>query len=243
MVIASFWVASAAVVVLLLVMSGFNRATYRRGRLAMARELGGFLEEADALDRDHGTGRWDGMPVRIAINHDAIDFAVVLPDVVVPYGVLLARYGGEDLAGRIYGLGLSVDGAGHLIGSVAREAGLAESLVSVETRIAVAGEVRALRRHVPRELVDAIDRAQATAEIDELLLTLATHFPTSELMAEGIERAVLREPHGAARIRAWAATWLSGRAQSAHIKAPSGFSHDAAPGFTREVDGPPEEGG
>ena len=157
MIVTSFFLAIIGVLLTLLVLLAFNRATYHRGRAMMARELGGFLEDAASPDADRGTGTWRGMPVRIAVNHYSVDFEVLLPYAIVQYPTLLSRYGGAELEARMRRLALSVDSADRFIGSVPRETGLAECLVTVESRIAVAAEVRALREFAPRLLADTID--------------------------------------------------------------------------------------
>jgi len=170
MVLGSFLFATVGVALVLVVLLGFNRATYKRGRINMARELGRFLDDADVPDLDHATGRWHGMPVRIALSQFSIDYRVELPPAAVRYRTLIARHGGPELANRMRALELSVDDQDHLNGSTARENGLAESLIAVEQRIAVADEIQALRRHVPSQLVSVTDEAHQSREVDDILL-------------------------------------------------------------------------
>ncbi len=216
MVVSSFIIATAAALLMLLVLVGFNRATYLRGRIKMARELACFLDDADVPDLNHGSGTWRGMPVRIALNHFSIDYQVDLPYAVVPYRELLERHGGQDLAQRLRALELRVDEHDRLVGSAPRENGLAESLISIEKRIALAAEVRALRAHAPRQLELALERAHSTAEVDELLMAMTTHYPDAVETAQAIETAVLREPQFPDRIRERVAGWLQ------HAKRPVG---------------------
>lgn len=216
MVIISFIVATGAALLMLLVLVGFNRATYVRGRIKMARELGCFLDDADVPDLNHGTGTWRGMPVRIALNHFSVDYEVELPYAVVPYRELVQRHASADLVQRLSALELRVDDQDLLVGSAPRENGLAENLITIEKRIALAAEVRALRAHAPRLLEQALERAHSSAEVDELLLALTTHYPDAVETAQAIETAVQRDPQFPDRIRERAAGWLL------HAKRPLG---------------------
>jgi len=228
MVLSSFFWATAGVLLVLVALLGFNRATYNRGRIKMARELGTFLDDADVPDLNHATGRWHGMPVRIELNQFSIDFWVELPPAVIRYRSLIARHGGPELADRMRALGLGVDDQDHLIGSTARENGLAESLITVEQRIAVADEIWALRRHAPSELVSMIDEAHSAREVDDILVSLSTHYPDSPQLAEAIELAVLRDPQHPERVRARAATW--------RLSAPGrGRAHEATRAANEEL--------
>ncbi len=210
MVLSSFYLASGAVLVILLVLVGFNQATYVRGRVAMARELGAFLDDVVVPDREHCTGTWRGMPVSIALNPYSIDYQVQLPDAAVPYRELVARYAGVDLVARMRALELGIDGRDRLVGSTARENGLAESIITIEQRIGLAAEVRALRSHVPRQLLEALEGARSTIEVDELLMALTRYYPDAVETAEAIEVAMARDPQVPSRIRERAARWLGG---------------------------------
>jgi len=94
------------------------------------------------------------------------------------------------------------------VGRVPRENGLAESLITVEQRIPVAAKVRELRRHVPGELVVAIESARSTHEVDGLLVDLATHFPRSPEIPEAIEAASTRDALSRERVRTRVRQWM-----------------------------------
>jgi len=194
MVIGSFIFAIGGVLLVLIMLQGFNRATYERGRVKMARELYAFLDHVCAIDREHGEGTWRGMPVTIALNHYSINYTVALPVTGMSYRELLARHGGQALAGRLATLEMEVDDDNRLVGSVPRENGLAESLITVEQRIAVAGEVRALQRYVPGELIKALETARSSREIDDLLELMMAHHAAAPEMADAIELAAQRNP-------------------------------------------------
>ena len=206
MVIQSFIVASVGTLVVLLVILRANRATYVRGRDAMARELSHFLDDARGTDPDKAAGTWRGLPVRVALNTYSIDYEVDLPHAVLPYRVLVERFGGS-LAERMRALEMRVEGD-RLVGSTARENGLAEGLITVEKRIGMAQELRALRQHVPRELVRAIDNAHSSQEVDALLVQLATHFPDHPETSEAVEHAVSRDHRYPDHLRGRMKDWL-----------------------------------
>jgi len=207
MVIISFAVACVGVLFALIALGVLNQATNRRSRAAMLDELSLFLDDVEIPKADVFTGNWRGMPVRIELHLYAIHYEITLPFAVIPQPTIFARYASRELVTRMKRLELRVE-HDRVIGRVPRENGLAESLVTVEQRIPIAQEVRALRRHVPAELVDAIAAAPSTLEVDRLLGELATWFPESPEMAEAIELASQRDPQWAERVRGRALTWI-----------------------------------
>jgi len=180
------------------VLTAFNRATHHRGRVAMVRELSRFLDAPSVSDDNHATGTWRGMPVKIALGEYRIAFDVRLPHAVIPYRGLNQRHGTPALHARMRTLGLSIDDQDRMVGSTARENGLAESIITLEDRIRVAAELAALRAHAPRELIAAIDAARSTREVDEHLGAFTTHFPDSPERVEAVARAAAHDDHGPA---------------------------------------------
>jgi len=201
MVVTSFFVAVIGMLAVLIALTFLNRATHRRGRLAMVRELSHFLDDPEIADGDHATGRWHGMPVKIALGEHRITFDVQLPHAVVSYRGLNERHGSRALHDRMRSLDLSLDDRDRLVGSTARENGLAESIITLEDRIKVASEVVALRHHAPRELIAAIDASRSTREVDDHLGAIATWFPDCPERAEASAHAAAHEDHGPASRR------------------------------------------
>lgn len=207
MVLMSFFVATIVMLALLLVLKAFNRATYRRGRAAMLRELAESLDGVMASGLDHASGVWCGMPVRISLGTFSISYEVTLPYAVIPYEALLARHGSEELRVRLDRLELSVVGE-RLLGSVPRENGLIESIVTVLQRVPLAAEVYALRRFASQELLVAVEAARTSYELDTLLIQLATWFRFSPEMSEAIEVMTMRDPDFERRVRSRAREWM-----------------------------------
>ncbi|MBL8785023.1 MAG: hypothetical protein JNJ59_09000 [Deltaproteobacteria bacterium] len=200
MVVTSFFVAVVGVLAVLMVLTAFNRATHDRGRAKMVRELGHFLDTPSASD-NHATGTWRGMPVTIVLGEYRIAFDVRLPHAVIPYRGLNQRHGSSTLHARMRTLGLSIDDQDRMVGSTARENGLAESIITLEDRIKVAAEVAALRGYAPRELIAAIDASHSTREVDEHLGAITTFFPDCPERAEALARAAAHDEHGPASRR------------------------------------------
>lgn len=147
MVLESFLFGLGGVLLLLIVLVGFRRLTYLRGRAAMKRELTRFLDEVAVPDLDHCTGTWRGMPVSIALDRYSIEYRVQLPGAGVPFRELVERYASPDLVMRMRDVELQVDSDDCVVGSAPRENGLAESLISIEQRIALAAEIGELRSY------------------------------------------------------------------------------------------------
>lgn len=167
-------------------------------------------QRMDSAGPDELMGRWDGMPVHLVLGPYDIEYAVALPHAVVSYAALLERHGSDELRARLGRLELEVEGD-LLVGRVPRENGLLESLVTVEQRIPIAAEVRALRRHAPGELLDALENARSAKEIDTLLVHLAAHFRFSLEMSEAIDLAAERDPQFQMRVRSRVREWMGMR--------------------------------
>ncbi len=143
-------------------------------------------------------GSWHGMPVRLRYETDGIECQVELPHAVTPYRELISRFASPELLERMRVLDLHVDPQDKMLGRAPRAAGHADNHLAVARIIAVAHEVRALRKHVPSEIVRAIGLAQSTHEVDELIVSLATHFPgapLSDAIAQAAQR--VRAQHAA----------------------------------------------
>jgi hypothetical protein len=110
---------------------------------------------------------------------------------------------------RLKELGLSLDEHDRVSGAIPREPGLGENLVSVANRLPAIAAVRSLRKHAPSELLAEIERVHSSAEIDQILLQLAEHFPNAPEMEDAIELAAEREHAHPDRVRERAQRWLS----------------------------------
>lgn len=129
---------------------------------------------------------------------------------VMSYAALMKRHGGRELETRMRLLEVRVEGD-RVIGQVPRENGLRESVITVEQRLPIAAEVRALRRHAPGELLDALECANSAYEVDTLLVHLAAHFRFSPEMSEAIEVAAERDPDFNLRVRTRVREWMGMR--------------------------------
>ena len=208
MVIASFFISTAVVLLALGAIQAGRRAAHERDRAFLEQEVKTFLTDPKVPDAEHASGLWQGMPLDIGVGHDAITFSVRLTPAVVPYKELLDKFGG-GLAHELEVQGVTLDDADTLHGTVPRETSLPENLVTVENRLPLAARVRDLRRFAPGELVQRIERARSTRDIDAILIELATHFPDSPEMEEAIERAAEREHAHPDRVRERAQGWLA----------------------------------
>jgi len=208
MVLASFIISTVAVLLALGAIQAGRNAARERDRRTLEDEVKSFLDDPHVPDPEHADGLWQGMRLRLAIGHDDIAYALTLTPAVVPYKELLAKFGSPELVRELAALGLELGDDDVLRGSVAREVGLGENLVTIENRLPIAARVRDLRRHAPGELVQRIGRARASRDIDAILIALAQHFPDSPEMEEAIERAAEREHAHPDRVRERAQGWL-----------------------------------
>lgn len=228
MILAAFAITTAAVLFALALIAGAQRAARQKARESLQAELAGFLDRAEASDGDHGSGYHDGMKVDVALGHHEITYSVELPPAVLRYSELLERFGTPELARELFELDLAVEPAAgakpavsgvagrpathikdRLVGSVAREPGLAENLVTIANRLGVAERVRELRNHAPGALLDRLVDAHSAYDVDEILLQLARHFPDAPETEEAIEIAAEREHGHPDRVRARAQQWLA----------------------------------
>jgi hypothetical protein len=217
MILAAFLISSAAVLVILALIAGAQNAAREKGRDTLQQEVAGFLDQAAASDADHASGVFDGMKVEIALDHHEIGYTVELPPAVLRYSELLERFGTDELRHELFDLGLSVEPAAgsnpkvkdRLVGSVPREPGLSENLVTIANRLDVARRVRALRNHAPSALLDRLVDAHSSYDIDQILLQLAHHFPDAPETEDAIELAAEREHGHPDRVRARAQQWLA----------------------------------
>lgn len=206
MVIASFFISTAIVLLALGAIQAGRRAAHERERRELEAEVETFLTDAKVPDPEHAEGTWRGMPVRITIGHYVLSFDVTLQPAVIPYKDLMAKHAPE-LAARLAGYGLRLEGD-KVHGEVPRETMLAENLVSLENRLPHVEDVRALRRHAPAMLVERIERARSSADIDSILIELANHFPDAPEVEQAIERAAERDHQHPDRVRERAERWL-----------------------------------
>lgn len=221
MILAAFLISTAAVLLALAAIAGAQRAAQEKARENLEREVSSFLEGARATDGEHASGTFDGMKVDIALGHHEIDYTIELPPAVLRYSELVERFGDDELKHTLYMLGLTVEPApgapgkakDRLVGSVPREPGLGENLVTIANRLAVAQTVRALRKHAPGELLERLAGAHSAYDIDQILIQLTQHFPDAPETEEAIELAAEREHGHPDRVRARAQQWLT-RAQA-----------------------------
>lgn len=209
MVLASFIISTAVVLLALGAIQAGRRAAHERDRRTLEDEVATFLDHPRVPDPDHAEGLWRGMPLTLTLRHDDIAYAVKLTPAVVPYKELLAKFGSPDLVHELAVLGMTLGDDDVLRGSVAREVGLGENLVTIENRLPVAARVRDLRRLAPGELVERIERARSSRDVDAILIALAQHFPDAPEMEEAIERAAAREHAHPDRVRERAQGWLA----------------------------------
>lgn len=209
MVLAAFLISTAGVLFALALIQGAQRAAREKARANLEGELASFLDGATARDAEHGSGTYEGLPIEIALGHHEITFDVQLDPAIIPYRELLERHGRGDLARRLVELGLTVDANDRVRGSVPREPGLGENLVTIANRLPVVAQVRALRRFAPGELLTRIDRTHSAAEIDRILIDLGRHFPNAPETQDAIELAAEREHGHPDRVRQRAERWVA----------------------------------
>ncbi len=209
MVLAAFLISSAAVLVALALFQGAQNAAKAKAREALEAELSTFLTDVEASDEEHAKGRFEGFEVSFDIGHYQIDYSVQLPASVLPFSELVERFAPSSLKTQLKELELSVDGKNRLIGSVAREPGLSENLVTIGNRLPLALEVAALRTHVPGVLLSRIENARSAYDIDQILVAMTTHFADAPETEEAIEVAAAREHAHPDRIRERANRWLN----------------------------------
>lgn len=227
MILAAFAISTAAVLFALALIAGAQRAAREKARESLRAEVSGFLERAEASDGEHASGYYDGMKVDIALDHHEIAYSVELPPAVLRYADLLERFGTSELKHELFELDLTVEPAAgavqgvpsagrpatvvkdRLVGSVAREQGLGENLVTIANRLGVAERVRDLRNHAPGALLDRLVDAHSAYDIDEILLQLTRHFPDAPETEEAIEIAAEREHSNPDRVRNRAQQWLA----------------------------------
>lgn len=209
MVIAAFFIASLVVIVALGAFQGAKKGQDEVARKALERDARTFLSEVTAPDRDHVSGCYGDLTVHITTGNHEVDYAVQLVPALVPYTRLIADFAGPRLLGQLRQLQLEITADDVMRGSVPREPGLAETLVTIEKRLGVALAIGALRRHAPSILLAQLKRAHQSSEVDEVLLALATTFPTAPETEAAITYAAHREHTNPDRIRERAANWLS----------------------------------
>ncbi|MCC6625730.1 MAG: hypothetical protein IT385_31130 [Deltaproteobacteria bacterium] len=209
MVLASFIISTAVVLLALGAIQAGRRAAHERDRRTLEDEVASFLDHARVPDPEHAEGSWRGMPLHLVLGHDEITYDVKLTPAVIPYKELLAKFGSPDLVHELEVMGMTLGDDDVLRGRVPREVGLGENLVTIENRLPLALRVLDLRKHAPGELVERIERARASRDIDAILIALAQHFPDSPEMEEAIERAAEREHAHPDRVRERAQGWLA----------------------------------
>jgi len=207
MIIAAFFISTAVVILLLGALQAGRNAKREQERKLLADELRSFLGDAHVPDPEHASGTWRDMKVEITIGHYSIDYVVTLVPAVIPYRDLMAKHA-PQLEAELARDELRLDAKDQIHGSVPRETGLAENLVTVETRLALAQEVRLLRRFAPALLLERVERARSSVEVDATLIELAKHFPDAPEMELAIERAAEREHEHPDRVRERAQRWL-----------------------------------
>lgn len=214
MVIAAFFIASAFVILALGALQAQRKAAEERERRALETELASFLHGLKVPDAEHAEGVWQGMPLKVGIGHYAVTFEVKLTPAVIPYKELLARHAPE-LAGRLAEVGLTLDDHDVVRGELPRESALPETLVSLENRLPLVAAVRDLRRFAPGALVERLERARSSYDIDSILIELTQHFPDAPEVEVAIELAAERDHQHPDRVRERAERWL-GRSGAAH---------------------------
>ncbi|MFO0744159.1 MAG: hypothetical protein U1F43_00605 [Myxococcota bacterium] len=207
MILAAFFISTAVVLLALGVIQAGRRAAHERERRFLESEVDDFLDDPKVPDAEHATGLWRGMPVRITVEHFVLSFDVTLTPAVVPYKDLMAKFA-PGLGVRLAALGLRLDEHDKVHGEVPRETSLPENLVALEQRLPLVEEVRQLRSHAPGELVERIERARSSYEIDGLLIELTKHFPDAPETIEAIELAAERDHAHPERVRERAERWL-----------------------------------
>lgn len=216
MILAAFLISSAAVLVILALIAGAQNAAREKAKDTLQQEVSGFLEHAEAHDADHASGYFDGMKVEIALGHHEIGYTVELPPAVLRYSELLARYATDSHRHELFELGLTIEPAAgaspkikdQVVGSVPREPGLSENLVTIANRLEAAQRVRALRNHAPSALLDRLVEAHSAYDVDQILLQLTRFFPDAPETEEAIELAAEREHGHPDRVRARAHQWM-----------------------------------
>lgn len=208
MVFAAFAISTVGILLALGMIQGAKRAAKDRARADFEAELATFLDAPAAADDEHGSGTYEGMPVTIELGHYEVRFTVALPHAIVPYRDLLARHGKAPLQHQLHDVGITVGGDDVASGSVPREPGLVENLVSVANRMPTIIALRDLRRFAPGELLTRLERAHSSAEIDQLLMQLTKHFPNAPETQDAIDLAAEREHGHPERVRERAQRWL-----------------------------------
>jgi len=209
MVIAAFIIASLVVIIALGAVQWTQKAQDELARVALERAVDTFLTDVNVPDRHYAEGRYDDLTVRIDAGHHEISFEVQLVPALVPYATLVSRFAQPQLVSQLAELHLKVTAADTMRGSVPREPGLSETLVTIEKRLDVVHAIAALRKHAPAILLGQLKRAHDSREVDEMLLALAHAFPTAPETEDAIAHAAHLEHTDPARIRDRAAQWLS----------------------------------
>jgi hypothetical protein len=218
MILAAFLISSAVVLVALALMAGAQEAAREKARETLLAEVSGFLEGAAAKDSEHASGTYQGMHIELELGHHDIFYSAVLPPAIIRYSELVARFASDDLKRRMAELAITVEPAANeksaklkdrVHGTVPREPGLSENLVTIANRLPIIAEVRALRSHAPGELLERLASAHSAYDVDQILVQLAEHFPNAPETEEAVEIAAEREHGHPDRVRARAQKWLS----------------------------------
>lgn len=208
MVIAAFIIASFAIILALGAFQGARKAQDEKVRLLAEQELAAFLTDVTVPDPEHAHGRLGDAEVDLHLGHHEIEYAVKLPNAMVPFRTLLDRFGGRDLHDKLREVQLELGEDDVARGSVPREPGLGETLVTVGKRLELIERIVALRSHAPEVLVEKLRKAHGSKEVDEVLLALAWTYPEAPETEQAIQYAAHLEHSHPERIRERARQWL-----------------------------------
>ncbi len=208
MVIAAFIIASFAIILALGAFQGARKAQDEKVRLLAERELAAFLTDVHVPDPAHAHGRLGDAEVHLHLGHHEIDYTVKLPNAMVPFRTLLDRFGPRGLHQKLAECLIEVGEDDIARGSVPREPGLGETLVTVGKRLELVQRVIALRTHAPEVLVERLHKAHGSKDVDEILLALAWTYPEAPETEQAIQYAAHLEHSHPERIRERARQWL-----------------------------------
>jgi len=211
MVTASFFISLGVVLALMALMAGGRNALAERRRQKLELEVGAFLDGAVGQDAERATGRFRGLDVEIVADHDRVEARVTLPYAVLTYQELLDRFGGDAMWLRIERTGGRLTDDGKLVVGLGRETNVADTLATLEQRLAIVDELTALRRFAPVELASRIPRVHSSCEVDEILDQLTRYFPEAPETCQAFDAALARskDKRLAARAKSWAARQAS----------------------------------
>lgn len=176
MILGALFIGIAGVLLFAAGIAGARKKLNERRRTRLQRALGEVMTDVVATSHEDASGLLLGLPTRIRIDDDLVTATVTFPEAVLTYEELLERFGSRLLRRRLMDLGALVT-RDELVLAVVHEPRTEDSIASLVARLEVAAEVLALREFAPGELLARLPTLRSSAEVDQVLDTLARNFP------------------------------------------------------------------